>query len=187
MAVLTDGKHKITVSFETEEEAIKNQVAQHPVQRGQPIVDHTQRESKSWQMSGKLYGKNLHEVDTQYKQLLDWQYNGTLLTIKSAIRDSNTIIESLNKNYDDGGFTNAVRITIGFTKVAIVTSSFTKAKHTGNKTPTKPKVTGTWVTVKAGNTYWGWMMKYGTSISQLRKWNKWPDRRIPIGARARVK
>ncbi|HEM2532857.1 TPA: LysM peptidoglycan-binding domain-containing protein, partial [Listeria monocytogenes] len=63
-----------------------------------------------------------------------------------------------------------------------------KKKSSGKKQSVKSKKSpGTYITVKKGDCYWKWWKRYGTSIAQLRKWNKWPDRRIPIGKRARVK
>lgn len=187
MGVLSDGKTKLDLFIENEQETITNKVAQYPVQRGQPIIDHTQRENKSWQFEGKIFGNNQHDIDTKFSKLLDWQYQGTLLTYNGAIHHSNLIIQELSKTYDDGGFRNAIKINITLQNISIVSSSFVKATHVGAKAPTKPAVPGVWVTVRAGNTYWGWWMQYGTAIQTLRNWNHWPDRNIPIGARARVK
>jgi LysM repeat protein len=185
MGTLKAGKKKVEIFAESENENISNKVAQYPVQNGQPVVDHTQRESKTWEFTGKIFGKNQSDIDKKYQQLISWQYHGDLLTYRGAIKHSNIIIETLEKTYEDGGMKNALTVTINLRHVRKVKSSFKKKQKPA--TPPKKKKKGTYVTVKAGNTYWGWMMKYGTSINQLRKWNKWPDRRIPIGARARVK
>ncbi|MFP7481249.1 LysM peptidoglycan-binding domain-containing protein [Weissella paramesenteroides] len=66
------------------------------------------------------------------------------------------------------------------------TTSLQVAQASGKKQAKAPS-SGVYVTVRPGNTYWGWWVKYGTPIQTLRNWNHWPDRRIPIGARARVK
>lgn len=191
MGVFSDGKTKVTISVENEEESIKNTVAQYPVQRNTPLADHTQRQSKDWTFSGKIYGKDLHACGVIYSKLINWQYFGTLLTYTGAIKHNKMLITDLEKTYEEGGFVNAIKFNMSLTNVRIVNESVTKAKHVGVKKPTQkkstPKKTGTYVTVRAGNTYWGWSMKYGTSIATLRKWNKWPDRKIPIGKKARVK
>lgn len=187
MGVFSDGKTKVTISVSSENETVKNNVAQYPIQRGQPIIDHTQRESKDWQFDGKIIAANHNQIDAIYSKLLDWQYNGTLLTYNGAIHHDSIIIEELNKTYDDGGFTNAIKVSLTLKNVVLVNTSFVKATHVGPKTPSKPATPGVWVTVRAGNTYWGWWQAYGTAIQTLRDWNHWPDRRIPIGARARVK
>ncbi|KRO15904.1 LysM peptidoglycan-binding domain-containing protein [Lacticaseibacillus saniviri] len=189
MAVLSDGKKKVEISFESEEEAIQNTIATHPVQRGNPIVDHTQRESQTWEFKGKIFGKNQTEIDKKFQQLINWQFYGNLLTYHGAVHHGNMLISELHKTYDEGGYKNALEIDISLTWVMTVTSSFVGAKNTGPKSPTKGSATkkGTYITVKAGDTYWAWASRYGTSIPTLRSWNKWADTRIPIGAKARVK
>ncbi|MEI2461516.1 LysM domain-containing protein [Bacillus subtilis] len=41
--------------------------------------------------------------------------------------------------------------------------------------------------VKKGDTYWGCARKYGTTVNALRRLNPWPDRRIPIGVKMRIR
>ena len=118
---------------------------------------------------------------------MSWQHDGALLVYTGAIRRSSMLITNLHRTEDDGGFVNAIKFSMELTHVEIVKSSFVKAVNVGPKKPSPPANPGVWVTVRPGNTYWGWMMQYGTSIQQLRNWNHWPDRRIPIGVRARVK
>ena len=185
MAVLKKGNVGITLFVESEEEEITNKVAQYPVQSGNNITDHTQRESLTWTFEGKIFGKNMAEVDRKYSQLVSWQHDGALLVYTGAIRRSSMLITDLHRTQDEGGFANAIKFDMELTHVEIAQSSFVKAVNVGPKKP--PTLPGVYVTVRPGNTYWGWMMRYGTSIQTLRNWNHWPDRRIPIGARARVK
>lgn len=187
MGVLKAGKVSIKISAETEDEDLALKVSQYPVQSGNAITDHVQQESETWSLEGKIYGKNTADVDKKYQQLLNWSNSGTLLRYDGAIHHGNMMITSLHKTYDSGGFTNAIKFNMELQYVAVVKTSFTKAKHVGPKKPKPAKSKGTYVTVRAGNTYWGWWVKYGTPIQTLRNWNHWPDRRIPIGARARVK
>ena len=187
MGVLKAGKTAIKISAESEEEDVAQTVASFPVQSGNAITDHTQQESQTWSFEGKIYGKNQTEVDKKFQQLLNWAHAGTLLRYYGAIHHGNMMITNLHKTYDEGGFTNAIKFTMELRYVAVVKTSFTKAKHVGPKKPKPAKKPGVYVTVRRGNTYWGWWVKYGTSIQTLRNWNHWPDRRIPIGARARVK
>jgi LysM repeat protein len=192
MGVFSDGKTTLEISAENEEETISNKVAQYPIQttnpaNNNPITNHTQRESKGWTFDGKVYGANQAEVTARWNIMQAWQQAGTPLTYTGAIYHKNILIQELVKTYDEGGFKNAVKFNVTLTNVSFVVSSFVKATNTGFKKPSPPATPGVWITVKAGNTYWGWWQKYGTSINQLRAWNKWPDRRIPIGARARVK
>ena len=187
MATLKKGNVGVEIFSESEEEEITNKVAQYPVQSGNNITDHTQRESLTWTFEGKIFGKNKAEIDRKYGQLVNWQHDGSLLTYTGAIRRSSMLITNLHRTEDEGGFANAIKFSMELTHVEVVKSSFVKAVNVGPKKPSPTANPGVWVTVRPGNTYWGWMMQYGTSIQQLRNWNHWPDRRIPIGVRARVK
>lgn len=186
MAILKKDKVSVEIFVESEEEEITNKVAQYPVQTGNNITDHTQQESWSWTFEGKLFGKDMAEVDRKYDQLVSWQHKGELVAYNGAIRRANMLITNLHRTHEDGGFANAVKFEMELTHVELAFSSFVNNKNVGPKKPATNKA-GVWVTVKPGNTYWGWMMKYGTSIQQLRNWNHYPDRRIPIGVRVRVK
>lgn len=191
MGVLSDGKKKLKLFIKTEEETATQNVAKYPVQRGQPIIDHTQADSKTWNFEGWIQGKDQKTIDATYQQLLSWQFYGNLLTWNGAVHHPNMIISELHKSYDNGGMKNALAITISLTWVNLVKSSKSTAKKSqGPKSPVKKKSApkkGTYMTVRAGNTYWAWSQKYGVSVAQLRKWNKWPDRKIPVGAKVRVK
>ncbi|MFC6178258.1 LysM peptidoglycan-binding domain-containing protein [Weissella sagaensis] len=186
MAKLTDAKGKtVVLSVETENEQLENTVATHPVENGSPITDHAQMESKTFEFSGKIIGKNQSEVDDKYMQLLTWFHQSTLLQFRGAIRHNNMLISHLEKTYDEGGYKNAVKFNISLIAIYTVNVYWKKAKNSGKK---QAKPSGAvYVTVRPGNTYWGWWVKYGTPIQTLRNWNHWPDRRIPIGVRARVK
>ena len=98
------------------------------------------------------------------------------------------ILTNITKTYDEGGFKNAIKVVLEFKEAHIVSTSFVKVQHVGPVKPTPPpSPPQIWVTVRPGNTYWGWWRQYGTPIQTLRNWNHWPDRFIPVGARARVK
>lgn len=225
MAFLQAGKTKIYLHIESENENITNTVSAYPVQSGSNMADHTQRDSKTWSLDGKLLitppkpkykkvtkivkvkkGKKVHKVkktyrvkvktrsmksqaNAHYAQLVKWQARGTLVKYFGAMNSGTVMIKELNRVADDGGYKNGYKITMTLQQVNIIGWGKKKRKHAGVKKPHKGKRKSkkVYVTVKPGNTYWGWSMKYGTSISTLRKWNRWPDRRIPIGKKARVK
>lgn len=185
MAKLSDGKKSIDIFVKNENEQIDSNVSTHPIETGSPITDHSQRESKTFEFDGLLMGKNQADVDSLYSQLLSWQDNSTLLQFRGAIRHNDMLITHLEKTYEEGGFQNAVSFNLTLTAVYMVKLDWVKATNSGKK---QAEPTGAvYVTVQPGNTYWGWWVQYGTSIDQLRAWNGWPDRFIPIGARARVK
>ena len=194
MARLTDEKGKtVTLVIETENEQLENNVSTHPIETGSPLTDHAQMVSKTIDFSGKIKGNSLSEVNNKYSQLLAWFHGANMLTFRGAIWQNNLIISHLEKTYDEGGLKNAVKFNMTLTVVYSIDLKWQRAKQSGKKQTTKKSKTSSrkskavYVTVRSGNTYWGWSQRYGTSISQLRKWNKWPDRFIPIGKRARVK
>ncbi len=188
MAKLTGPNGKtISITVLSEKEQLDNNVSTHPVENGSPITDHAQMESKTFTFDGLLIGKNQSDVDSLYAQLLAWFHSHELLQFRGAIRHNDMIISHLEKTYEEGGYRNAVGFNIELTAVYKVTLDWVKATNSGKKQATPPVAPGVYVTVVAGDTYWGWWVKYGTSIDQLRAWNKWNDYLIPIGARARVK
>ncbi|MBU5285063.1 LysM peptidoglycan-binding domain-containing protein [Weissella confusa] len=186
MARFDDGKgHSVEVFTLSEHEEISMDVSTHPVEDGSPITDHSQMQSKTFRFSGWIHGNNQSEVDAKYNQLQDWARSADLVTYSGAIRHNGMLISNLTKDYDDGGFQNVVKFSLDLTAVFTVKVTWNKNVNAGKKQASPPA--GVYVTVVAGNTYWGWWVQYGTSIDQLRAWNGWPDRFIPIGARARVK
>ena len=188
MATLSDGKKKVVISAESEEESIENTVAQYPVQSGNLGTDHTQRASIDWTVEGKIYGKNHNEINNAWQQLISWQYNGNRIFWSGAITHGDVILTNITKTYDEGGFKNAIKVVLEFKEAHIVSTSVVKVQHVGTVKPTPPpSPPQTWVTVRPVYTYWGWWRQYGTPIQTLRNWNHWPDRFIPVGARARVK
>src|SRR3712207_5694009 len=136
MGVLTDGKKKITIFAESEEESIENTVAQYPVQAGNLVTDHTQRSSFDWTFEGKLFGKDHNEINNQWSQLISWQYSGTLLQWDGAIHHGNLMLSNITKTYDEGGFKNALKVNIELKEVHTVSTSFVKVQHVG---PVAPK------------------------------------------------
>ncbi|MBJ7631696.1 LysM peptidoglycan-binding domain-containing protein [Weissella confusa] len=187
MARFTDGNgHSVDVFSLSEHEELNIEVATHPIEDGSPITDHSQMQSKTFTFSGWITGNNQSDIDAKYNQLYAWGENGTIVDYSGAIRQNHSmLISNLTKDYDDGGYQNAIKFSMEVTWVKMVKVTWNKNVNAGKKQASPPA--GVYVTVVAGNTYWGWWVQYGTSIDQLRAWNGWPDRFIPIGARARVK
>ena len=187
MAVLAVGNEQVVIHVEREEEETTNTVSKYPIQAGNNITDHTQREEQTITFEGLLFGKDRYDIQRQWQQLLDWQSKGSILQYAGAIWHGNMMITTLHRIYEDGGYKNAIKFEMELTYIDIVQSSYVKAMNVGPKAPSPPANPGVWVTVRPGNTYWGWWKQYGTPIQTLRNWNHWPDRRIPVGVRARVK
>lgn len=186
MATLTDSNGRsLEVVLLTEDEDLTMNVSTHPVEDGAPITDHSQIDSETFSFTGWVRGANQSEVDAKYNQLRTWGLDGTLINLNGAIRRTGLLISNVHKTYDDGGFQNAIKFNMDLTSVFTAKVTWYKNVNAGKKQATPPA--GVYVTVVPGNTYWGWWQQYGTSIDQLRAWNGWPDRLIPVGARAKVK
>ncbi|AAY53124.1 TPA_asm: LysM peptidoglycan-binding domain-containing protein [Listeria innocua] len=186
--VATLGSVKLVNTNENESSPFT--ITDNPVETGANVSDHVQRETKTLEISGFLLGAT---AERDYATLKDYAEKGTIVTFRGRVYFKNVLISNLSKSYNT--IKNGFEITISLRDLRRASTPWVrkKKKSSGKKQPVKPKkqpvkkTTAVYVTVKSGDCYWKWWKRYGTSIAQLRKWNKWPDRRIPNGARARVK
>lgn len=166
-------------------------VTSYPMEKGLPITDGVQRQPKTFSIAGKILAKNNSEAKKIYAALEKKQNAGTLVTYVGRTTAKNVIITSMSPSYDST-VGNGMNISIDLQEIKIAKSPYVKKKTTKKKGGKKPK-SNTKKTKKVyhktrrGDTYWGLSKKYGTSIATLRKWNKYPDRKIPIGVKLRVK
>jgi len=166
-----------------EDETVNVNITSNPVESGAPITDHVQQQNRTLRISGYLLG-NLAE--SRFRQLERISRSGTITSYRGRIQLSDVLISSISRGYQD--IRNGMEINITLTTVRRARTSWVRrTTSTGKQQPTPSRTTTKHVTVRAGNTYWGWSQKYGSTIAQLRSWNGWPDRFIPIGARARVR
>ncbi|EAF5265946.1 LysM peptidoglycan-binding domain-containing protein [Listeria monocytogenes] len=186
--VATLGSVKLVNTNENESSPFT--ITDNPVETGANVSDHVQRETKTLEISGFLLGAT---AERDYATLKDYAEKGTIVTFRGRVYFKNVLISNLSKSYNT--IKNGFEITISLRDLRRASTPWVRKKNksSGKKQPVKPKkqpvkkTTAVYVTVKSGDCYWKWWKRYGTSIAQLRKWNKWPDRRIPNGARARVK
>lgn len=167
----------------SESEAVPVTITDNPVEKGAPISDHVQVANKTIEVSGWLLGKN---AEKSFRQLMAYEQKGAIRSWKGRIYYKNSLISNLSRTYNT--IKNGFEITFTITTIRRAKTSWKrkKKKSSGKKQRSGSKK-AMYITVKKGDCYWKWWKRYGTSIAQLRKWNKWPDRRIPIGKRARVK
>lgn len=181
--VATIGSVKLVNTNESESSPFT--ITDNPVETGSPVSDHVQRETKTLEISGFLLGST---AEKDYATLKSYAEKGTIVTFRGRVYFKNVLISNLSKSYNT--IKNGFEITVSLRDLRRASTPWVrrKKKSSGKKQPSKTKKSaGTYITVKKGDCYWKWWKRYGTSIAQLRKWNKWPDRRIPIGKRARVK
>lgn len=178
------GNTAIEILPDNLEHGVNMNVAQYPVEKGSPIVDNAIMESNQVDVSGVIVAKDWTTADNLARQLYVWQIDKTVVNMRNGINDTSYLIQNWKKTLDDP-MKNAVKISMTLVRIRIATSSYTVRKNSGKKQA--PASSGVYLTVQPGNTYWAWSMRYGTSIPQLRAWNRYPDRFIPIGVRVRVK
>lgn len=178
-------KRKVYIVATGEELSKAMSVASNPVEKGSPITDHVSVESDEGSFSGYLLTgrKSGNSGKTYMNTLYEWQESATFLSWYGRRNLNKIIISNLSFKYDDK--INATHVNLTWKRIRLTERP--KQKAVARKKPNKKKQKGVYITVKWGMCYWEWMMKYGTSVNQLRKWNGWPDRQIPTGARARVK
>lgn len=181
------GNTSVEISPDNLEHGVNMNVAQYPVEKGSPIVDNAIMGNNQVDVSGVIVAKDWTTADNLARQLYIWQIGKTVVNMRNGINDTSYLIQDWKKTLDDP-MKNAVKISMTLVRIRIATSSYTVRKNSGKKQAPASRGGGAvYLTVRPGNTYWAWSMRYGTSIPQLRAWNRYPDRFIPIGVRVRVK
>lgn len=179
------GKHKV-------------EATEYPVEKGEPYTDHVAKRPSEFTITGYILSDNWQ---TSLNKLLNIMNTGKIVKYVGKTAAYNVIILDISEDHDQN-VKNGMAISITLRKIRITKTSWVKAPPkqkparklvttSGKKKPVskiqKPANQPKYHVIKKGDTYWGLSRKYGTSITQLRAWNKWPDRAIPIGAKARVK
>ncbi|WP_426353656.1 LysM peptidoglycan-binding domain-containing protein [Exiguobacterium sp. R-39] len=184
------GKVYLNVIEEVVTESVR--VTEYPIEKGAPISDHIERTSPKLSFDAQLLGKDyLGRLGT----LRDYMNNGTIINYVGRATATAVVITDVNRVHNSN-LRNGVALTINVQKVRLSKSPWIKKKaqkpitRGGKKKPTtkKPRPNPrVYHRVKKGDTYWDLARKYGTTVSKLRLFNKYPDRRIPIGVRLRIK
>ncbi len=187
------------VTIHVEKESYRDQVeaTEYAVERGEPFTDHIEAKPEELSLSAVLIGE---DYSSQVEKLREYMRKGALLRYVGRSTASNVVILDIGRDYS-ADIGNGVALSISVRKIRIATSPWVKAppkqkptrkptSRSGKKKPAPKKARATtarYHVAKKGDTYWALGRKYGTSVQQLRTWNKYPDRRIPIGAKLRVK
>jgi LysM repeat protein len=184
----------VNLFIEDEDENHSVDATEYGVEKGEPFTDHVSKNSSEFSISGYIISDNF---ETEKNKLTKKMYSGEIVTYTGKMTASNVIILSV-KGKHGSDVANGMGLSISLRRVRMTTSPWQKApakEKPAQKPPTsggKKKPVGktkkeTYHVIKKGDTYWGLSRKYGTSISQLRTWNKYADTKIPIGVKVRVK
>ncbi|WP_214810929.1 LysM domain-containing protein [Exiguobacterium sp. s127] len=184
------GSVKIHVDNENVGEGVR--VTEYPVEKGEPFSDHVERTTPKLRFSAHLLGS---DYSTRLNTLRNYMNKGTVVKYVGRTAASAVVITNIDRDYN-AQIRNGIALTIDVQKIRITKSPWVKKKgqkpvsRGGKKKPTSkkprpsPKV---YHLTKKGDTYWDLARKYGTTVSKLRAFNKYPDRRIPIGVKLRIK
>lgn len=188
----------ISLFIEKESEKPRVEATEYPVERGEPFTDHVAKRPTEFTITGSILSDNWQSVRDK---LVGYMNNGTFLKYVGKTTATDVIILEMPLDYNNS-IANGADISITLRKVRVTKTSWVKAAPKQKPQQKPPTTSGKKKTVskkkksanaavyhviKKGDTYWGLSKKYGSSITQLRAWNKWPDRAIPIGKKARVK
>jgi LysM repeat protein len=166
-------------------------VTSYPTEKGLPITDNVKRQPKTFSITGKILGKTNADAVNIYNALEKLQNVGNVVSYVGRTTAKNVVITSMQPTFDST-ISNGMGITIELQEIRMASSPYivkkTTVKSAGKKTTSNTKTTqAVYHVTKKGDTYWGMSRTYGTSIAQLRAWNKYPDTKIPIGVKLRVK
>jgi LysM repeat protein len=187
------------IPVHVEKESFRDSVnaTEYAVERGEPFTDHIETKPMELTLSAVIVGR---DYTSKVEKLREYMRKGALLRYVGRSTASDVVILDISRDYT-ADIANGVALSIAVRKIRIAKSPWAKAPakqkpsqkpptRSGKKKPvsTKPRSsTARYHVARKGDTYWGLSLKYGTSISQLRTWNRYADTRIPIGAKLRVK
>lgn len=183
------GSYNLFVISESPQYSV--QTTSYPVEKGIAFTDHVKPEPESLQIEVFLSGNGYDKLLESLKQSM---YRGDIMTYSGRFIMRNVIIESISSNADKSA-KNGIQASITLKQIRVATTPYVKPNpqtkpptNAGKKQPTPKKPSNAvYHVTKRGDTYWGLSKKYGTPVSQLRAWNKYPDTKIPIGVKLRVK
>lgn len=165
-----------------------------------PINTVTQAGTESISVGGALIGED-GDVPTlvkKFERVRKWAENTAEVQLIGQTSFTHAIISAIDKPHDTY-VTNQIPLTITLQKVDWASSNIKKKKNSTKSKGKAKKVAGSGhtqknskstvktVTTKSGDTYYKFSQKYNVSVAQLRKWNKYADRSIPVGVKLRVK
>ncbi|WPZ17787.1 LysM peptidoglycan-binding domain-containing protein [Geobacillus subterraneus] len=181
------GKYNLFVLSESPRFSVET--TSYPVEKGIAFTDHVKAEPEELNVEVFLSGSNYQKTLDQLKNSM---YKGEIMTYAGRAIVRNVIIESISANMDKSS-KNGVQVSLSLKQIRVATTPYTKPKtkpptNSGKKQPIPKGATqAVYHVAKQGDSYWLLSKKYGTSISQLQAWNRYPPTKIPIGVKLRVK
>ena len=143
-----------------ESEGISNEVevSDHPVEQGESVSDHVQRQPIQLSISGKIIDHGNTKAADIVARLKALQESGALITYVGRNTLSNLLIVSfpetyVNTNWGGADFSMTLK-EVRIAKTAYVAKSATKVTNAGTQQVQKSSQTKVYHTVKKGDTIW---------------------------------
>lgn len=167
-------------------------IPKYGVERGVEISDHVQRNNESLRISGTIMWDHKHKYPEKIRKIKEWMANGTVLTYSGRDVGSNFLIEDFDHSANvkiGNGYTFTMTLTeVRFAKnAAQVAIEALKTQSKNGKQQTAGNANEVYHVTKRGDTYTKLAKQYGTSWQQIKEWAKYPDTKIPVGVKVRVK
>lgn len=183
---------KVKLYIETEKLSNSVTATSYPVEKGEPITDHVQRQPETLSLDGWILSGSSYKAELQY--IRNCMSKGTLLSYTGRTVARNVIITNIDDTRT-GEVANGAAVSCQLQFIRIVKEKWTTTKSkaktakktVGKKKKTvKKKTSKKYITIKHGCTYWAIARKYRTTVSALEKMNPWPAKKLPIGKKMRV-
>jgi len=180
---------------ETESEDTSSNVTTYQIDEGAPVSNYARVANKTVSLAGIITGENRADAEAKFYKLRVWHSRHYELTYKGNIYYKHLLISDIQKSHKDKIDNLDVVITFTFAYQAEITTQSDKSSKTSKKKSSKSKktVSGnrtknyTAITIKPGDTLWGYSQKYGKSVAWLQKVNHIKGTTIYSGKKIRVK
>lgn len=164
-----------------------------PVDEGAPRSNYARVSDKSTTITGIITGGTTSSAKTKFNKLLSWNASHKELTFKGKVYYKHLMFSEIDRTYDDFSTNIKVVLTFKFAYAAKITTKST-SKTSKKKTSKSAKTTQgtrnktyTTITIKAGDTLWGYAQKYNVTVAWLQKVNGIKGTTIYAGKKIRVK
>lgn len=177
---------------DSESEDMTANITNWPVDEGAPRADYARVASKTVTVGGIITGRDRSEANAKYDKLKSWMNHHKQLTYKGDIYYKHLMISDLQQSFTDLRDNLKVSITFTFVYWAQVTTSTgnnskKKSSKSSKRTEGHRSKKYVAVTVKHGDTLYGFSKKYHKSVKWLQKVNHIKDpSKLKVGTKVDV-
>lgn len=183
---------KVHLNVEHENWQRDADIPQYAVEVGKDISDHVKERATVLTITGVIFKDKKHTVAEKIRGLEKYKQDGTFLTYAGRRTGRNFLINKFSYE-SEAQIGNGHKFTIILQEVRVAGKK-PKTSKKGAKGKTKSGTVQTanskgtkYHTTVRGDTYIGLGKKYGTDWKKIKGWAGYPDRRIPIGIKIKVR